>query len=267
MFAGPEQIEFDTKVLVLPSLREAGVAPPMDSISQVVTHAKPGEWVARGQPLVTHRLHSFVNESRPAAWQFWKDDLKRVEEFTVVSPVFGLLLANLENSVSREMTPGTYGYQSHMIWEGSWSTSVLLLPKAEPPWDSRDLRTTYLQIMSWIANNWRLNIHNPGGGSNEYVWRRLGDWIEAAGTSSMPHAVGSDDAFENGDWLSGAESCSKVLKHQDGLDNLHWREHEIFDYRDRRGENLKNWVDTCRTNDPSLYAKLAFLNDEGLWQV
>jgi hypothetical protein len=266
MHSVPNDIEFGEKILALPSLRDVGILPPMDALGVIKSHIKPGQWVERGQPLVTHRLFKWRNPEPAPAWQFWKDDPIDPYEFTIKSPVFALVLANKCHSVSRIIEEHPRTYQSHMIWSGDADLPILLLPRHEPPWESYDLQSFYRELVTWIARNWKLNVHNPGGSDNRYAWHRLGNWVDRCGPKSMPDAAGgSDEAFKRGDWLNGAESCEKAASNRDWHQKITWQHLQVFDYRDNSGQSLKRDVDHLRTNDRVLYSKLQHLNDPTLW--
>ncbi len=241
----PAKIEFSSKLLIVPGLEELGIPIPFAHIPYIVPHVKYGDWVKRGDKLITVSFESFRQATPPnLIKRILFDDKKSVESYDICSPISGLVV-NLRNTRSRTVTAGPGGVLNGIIMKELRLPNILI-PSHEPDWDGYDLSRVRESIFNFVHRNWRVNVHNIGGdysSGKAYEKVRLGEGVSQYGVFS--------------DKLVEVDDVETLFLNNDA-GSVDW---EIIEYADYSKKD--DWVDTyindLRVNDEALYDKLKHL--------
>jgi hypothetical protein len=140
----PPNIQFDDELLFVPSFEEVGIPACLGRLGTIKTTVNIGDWVNRGEPLVTARYSVFSSEKK-RPWPF-SDSTWSADE-TLSSPVSGLVLGFRTEETNVPSSWGTVYYDTESV------LPILLVPRDEPPQD--DWHLHYFQrIGSLLAEHW-----------------------------------------------------------------------------------------------------------------
>jgi hypothetical protein len=247
----PSNIYFDSTLLLTPSLEELGIPAPLSYIAYIEHHAEYGDWIDRGDLLVTFHLAYYQHLEKPAFWAVWKPDVIHVQSFALSSPVSGLVVDVRFTPCRHQgsLAVSVMDNASHSIIENAQHLPTILLPRDEPAWNAYDLERLYGGVHSSIAGSWQLNEHNcgaPGG----YKSTRLG-------------AI-SDSIFWQGSMSEYAEqklsdAVSLLAANSASARHTTWPVCEYAKYKPRHGDNLNRLIESYRAKDQQLRDKLVHL--------
>ena len=244
----PHGRSFSSKILQCPSLEELGVKPPFAYLPFIIPHVKSGDWVKKGDKLVTYSIVKYVkNEKPPLLWRLIFKDRTSVKNFTLNSPVSGLVI-NLRFAHSRVIPDNYIPGLFYGCITSELKLPNILIPKNEPKWDSYNLNNFLDEICNYISRNWRVSFHNTGSG--DYKKIRLLD------------AINNYNSFKHNDYNKQQLDLSIKQAEEKFSDidrnNISW---PIFKYKElsKKDEWLDRYIDELRNEDDQLYNLLDHL--------
>jgi len=245
----PSDIAFSSTLLRTPSLEELGIPAPFAYLAHIETHAKYGQWVNRGDLLVTYRLGFYYGKTPPPGLiRFFFGDRAQTISHELRAPVSGLVVD------TRCVTCRTSDTHTHGVFFGvinkSYSTlPVILLPRNEPAWTNYELDGFRRQISATIREFWPLNLHNLGGGDGAYRRVRLADAIDH-------HGFWAYDT-EHREQLARALAWAKSSSSENICPE--WPTGEYAGYKTSHDTNLRDYVEELRAKNYALRGKLVHL--------
>ena len=118
----PDNISLGDEILIMPTMKEAGIPESLVHLGIFEHPVEKGEWVNRGDVLVTVRYEVFANWEKPR-WRIF-DDERFTTEVSLRSPVSGLVI-----SYKKETARSSDWFAPVIVFP------VILLPRKEPPPD------------------------------------------------------------------------------------------------------------------------------------
>lgn len=243
----PPALEFSSKLLMLPGLEDLGVPVPFAHIPYIIPHVRYGDWVNRGDKLITISFESFHQVTSPSlVKKILFGDKTFVKSFDLHSPISGLVV-NLRHTKSRTVSKGKgCGGVFHGIIGDELRLPTILIPSHEPNWDSYELNGVKDKIIKFIRRNWRVNVHNMGG---DYTY---------------PGKAYQD--IRLGEGMSKYRVFSNELRRVDDIESLFLNDKgavdwEIVEYADysQNDDWVDRYIDDLRINNKALYEKLKHL--------
>lgn len=246
----PPNILFSTTLLRTPSLEEMGVPAPLSYIPFIRCHVGNGEWVNRGDPLVTYDLIYYRKETRPTfLLRLLLGDQRYTHTFVLKSPISGFVTDRVQITCRKYSVARLSAFFGMLDKDSVLPT--MLVPKNEPAWNNYQLNDVNFQIRSSIIENWKKNLHNLGGGSGGYKRVRLKQAIE-----------------ENSFWVNDvnykgqmAESLKWLKSNFDTTNRqtFSWPTCEYSEYKTSYGDSLDEYIEEYRAKDIELRDKLVHL--------
>lgn len=152
----PESITFGNHCLTIPSLDQVGIPSVCGKLPITEPNVNIGDWVDRGQTLLTARIPVFDRLEPPSKLTFWIDDTYTTIDYELKSPVSGLVINIAEHCSA--YYGGAYATSSgkSLCYGNAPVSPILLVPEDEPPADQG-----FYSFYEYVAN------------SMKYNWRRL----------------------------------------------------------------------------------------------
>lgn len=252
----PDRIEFGTTLIRTPSLEELGIPIPFAYLPFIHCHVKGGDWVNRGDLLITVHLSYYKIEKKlPLLFKiFIPDNMFDNHTFELHSPVYGFV-TDLRRVQCRNLSVSGYGGTFIGVIDTESVLPTILVPHREPTLNESKLNQFARQVCWSIANNWKRNVHNLGGGEGRYKRVRLNQAIS-----------------ENKFWSNSEESKATLRAAIQWAESepwtsrgsdMHWATSEYRDYKTSYGSNLDEFIDSYRGQNLQLREKLSHLAIRG----
>lgn len=142
----PDPITLSDRILFVPTLVEVGIPTEIGYLGIFKPLVKEGEWITRGDDLLTMNYWIFENHTKPR-WSFLSDPVRETTSVTLKSPASGLIIGfRLERSpYPRTFSPERYDARTVF--------PIILLPKGEEEPDDWEL-SFYENMISTLERNW-----------------------------------------------------------------------------------------------------------------
>lgn len=162
----PHDISMSNEILVMWTMKDAGIPEGLAYLGIFDHKAKKGEWVNRGDTLLTVRYEVFRELEKPR-WWFLRDE-RFSTEVSLKSPVSGLVI-----SFTRERV-GSGDRFSGVLYGETDAFPVILLPEKEPTQD-RWVKCFYGYMNDRLRQYWPLIAYHDGYGGSMRVKDKMPD--------------------------------------------------------------------------------------------
>jgi hypothetical protein len=151
----PESIYFGNKILIVPSMIEAGIPKDLSYLGIFESKVKIGDWIERGEEIftVTHRV--FEEYEKPKGWFSKYQDVDFPISDSLKSPVSGLIIGFGTERVRYISS----NYSSYDYYGEKEVFPIILLPKGEPP-QERYITDFYDYIINMLNKNWTKLVYS-----------------------------------------------------------------------------------------------------------